>query len=147
MMKKKLENGLNSIAFCPTRNLHILWDLKWVNLFCWAKFCDWLLASHLNELDFIKNEKKTVILSCCECRSRPQNDRNNTKARMRKTADGTINSDIYQYVGLIIQLITIWYRCFCFFFFFHSSLKLVCNFLWNFMKLQRNFVRLKERVQ
>lgn len=37
----------------------------------------------------------------------PQNDRVK-RGKARAIADGAINNDIYQYVGLIIQLITTW---------------------------------------
>jgi hypothetical protein len=57
-----------------------------------------------------RSGREDLLLCCLAQKSNkcPQNDRNSKlKEPLR---DGAINNDIYQYVGLIIQLITTWYR-------------------------------------
>lgn len=59
--------------------------------------------------DFIT--RKILLMLQAKSAEWPQKHR---EEKTRAIADGAINNDIYQYAGLIIQLITIWYRAFCF---------------------------------
>lgn len=83
-------------------------------------------------VDFIT--RKILLMLQAKSAEWPQKHCKKRK-KTRATEDGAINNDIYQYAGLIIQLITIWYRAlFCFPFSLVSSgrnsFAFPANFLW-----------------
>lgn len=99
--REKTGKWIKSIFFV-VRNLHILW--AWNELiysWCWTSRFMSVSVAHL----ILSRARKDVLQCCTNARrlTAPQ-------SKATATADGAINNRIYQYTGLITQLITTWYR-------------------------------------